>query len=355
MRLQDRPAHRSVRTGWGAAAPAMEVFVRILVTGGAGFIGSNVADRFVALGHEVAVFDNLSSGLREQVPAKARFYEGDLVDTAAVGAVVAEFQPDVVDHHAAQIDVRASVSDPAFDARVNVLGSIALLQACTANGTKKIIYASTGGALYGEGRQLPATEEHPVNPESPYGASKHAVEHYLYLWRLLHGLDYTVLRYPNVFGPRQSPLGEAGVNAIFIGRMLRGQAPHVFGDGTAVRDYVYVDDVVDANVLSLSAGGGETINLGSGVPTSVNDIVRELRAITGFSGEAVHLPARAGEVQRIYLDATRARDVLGWQPKVTFAEGLRRTVDWASAGPGSPGPDDGSMPRGLNKPDGARP
>jgi UDP-glucose 4-epimerase len=303
--------------------------VRILVTGGAGFIGSNVADRFVALGHEVAVFDNLSSGFREFVHPKAKLYVGDLADAAAVEAAVADFRPDVVDHHAAQIDVRKSVDDPVFDARVNILGTLGLLQSCLAHGVKKFVYASTGGALYGEGRQLPAPEEHPVNPESPYGASKHTVEHYLYIWKLLHGLDYTVLRYPNVYGPRQNPHGEAGVNAIFIGLMLAGQPPKIFGDGSAVRDYLFVDDVVEANVLALAGGSGEMVNIGTGVGTSVNDIVRELKSITGFAGEAIHLPARPGEVQRIYLDASRAKRVLGWAPKVTFREGLEKTVEWS--------------------------
>jgi len=181
--------------------------VRILVTGGAGFIGSNVVDRFVGLGHTVAVFDDLSSGFREFVHREARLFEGDLADAGAVERAVAAFKPELVSHHAAQIDVRKSVSDPVWDARINILGSIGLLQACTRHGVKKVIYASTGGALYGEGKRLPATEEHPVNPESPYGVSKHAVEHYLYLWKLLHGLDHTVLRYPNVYGPRQNPHG----------------------------------------------------------------------------------------------------------------------------------------------------
>jgi UDP-glucose 4-epimerase len=307
--------------------------VRILVSGGAGFIGSNVADRFVALGHEVAVFDNLSSGFREFVHPKAKLYEGDLADAAAVDAAIADFRPDLVDHHAAQIDVRKSVTDPVFDARVNILGSIGLLQACVAHGVKKVVYASTGGALYGEGRVLPAPEDHPVNPEAPYGASKHTVEHYLYIWKLLHGLDYTVLRYPNVYGPRQNPHGEAGVNAIFIGLMLEGKEPRIFGDGTAVRDYLYVGDVVEANVLALAKGGGEMVNIGTGVGTSVNDIVRELKAITGFKGEPIHLPARPGEVQRIYLDATRAKQVLGWAPTVSFSEGLRRTVEWSRVNP----------------------
>ena len=307
--------------------------MRILVTGGAGFIGSNVADRFIELGHDVAIFDDLSSGFREFLHPSARFYPGDLADPAHVDRCVADFRPELVDHHAAQIDVRKSVTDPIWDARVNVLGSIGLLQACTRYGVRKLIYASTGGALYGEGRSLPATEDHPVNPEAPYGASKHTVEHYLYLWKLLHGLDYTVLRYPNVFGPRQNPHGEAGVNAIFIGLMLQGKRPRIFGDGTAVRDYLFVSDVVDANVLALTQGSGEMLNLGTGVGSSVNDIVRELQGILGFREEAIHDPPRPGEVQRIYLDASRAKRVLGWEPRVGFRDGLRRTVEWTRANP----------------------
>ncbi len=302
--------------------------MRILVTGGAGFIGSNVADRFIELGHEVAVFDDLSTGFREFVNPKARFFEGDLADATQVDACVAAFKPEIVCHHAAQIDVRKSVSDPVWDARVNVLGSIGLLQACTRHGVRKVIYASTGGALYGEGRQLPATEDHPVNPEAPYGASKHTVEHYLYIWKLLHGLDYTVLRYPNVFGPRQNPHGEAGVNAIFIGLMLEGKRPRIFGDGNAVRDYLFISDVVEANVLALEKGSGEMLNIGTGVGTSVNDIVRALQVILDFKEDAIHEPPRPGEIQRIYLDASRAKRVLGWSPRVTFDEGLRRTVEW---------------------------
>ncbi len=307
--------------------------MRILVTGGAGFIGSNVADRFVALGHQVAVFDNLSTGFREFVPAAARFYEGDLTDADAVDRCVGEFGPEIVDHHAAQIDVRRSVADPVFDASTNILGGIRLLEACTRHGVRKFVYASTGGALYGEGRQLPASEEHPIHPEAPYGASKHALELYLYLWRLLHGIDYTVLRYPNVFGPRQNPHGEAGVNAIFIGLMLEGGRPRIFGSGEQLRDYLYVGDVVEANVVALEKGAGETVNLGTGIGTSVLDIVREINRILGTSIEPLFEPARPGEIQRIYLDASRARRVLGWAPTVAFAEGLRRTVEWSRANP----------------------
>jgi UDP-glucose 4-epimerase len=305
--------------------------LRILVTGGAGFIGSHVTDRFVALGHEVAVLDNLSTGRREFVNPKARLFVTDLTDAAGLERAVAEFRPEVVDHHAAQIDVRHSVTDPVHDARTNILGGIELLQACRRHGVRKVVYASTGGALYGEGRVLPATEDHPVNPEAPYGASKHTLEHYLYIWRLLHGLDYTVLRYPNVYGPRQNPHGEAGVNAIFIGLMLRGERPRIFGTGEQVRDYLYVEDVVEANVRALDRGGGEIVNLGTGIGTSVNDIFRELKAILGFAGEPLYEAARPGEVQKIYLDAARAERVLGWVPTTRFRAGLEKTVAWSRA------------------------
>src|SRR5580765_2534524 len=307
--------------------------MRILVTGGAGFIGSTVADRFLLLGHEVAILDDLSTGFREFVDPKARLFEGSVADAGFVERVFAEFEPEIVDHHAAQIDVRHSVTDPVHDATINLLGGLVLLQAATRHRARKFVYASTGGALYGEGRSLPATEDHPVNPEAPYGASKHALEHYLYIWKLLHGLDYTVLRYPNVYGPRQNPHGEAGVNAIFIGLMLEGRPPKIFGTGEQVRDYLYVDDVVNANLIALERGSGEMLNLGTGVGTSVLDIVRELNAILGTAIEPIHEAARPGEIQRIYLDASRARASLGWEPKVSFREGLRRTVEWSRAHP----------------------
>jgi len=310
--------------------------MRVLVTGGAGFIGSHVVDRFVERGHEVAVLDDLSSGFRTLLNPAARFFEVDLTDRDAVERCVAGFRPEVVDHHAAQIDVRRSVDDPVFDAGTNIIGALHLLQACTRHGVRKFVYGSTGGALYGEGRQLPATEEHPVNPEAPYGVSKHTLEHYLYLWKLLHGLDYTVLRYPNVYGPRQNPHGEAGVNAIFIGLMLAGKRPRIFGTGEQVRDYLYVMDVVEANELALSGGSGEMMNLGTGVGTSVNDIFRELRGILSFAGEPIYEPPRPGEVQRIYLDATRAREVLGWRARTSFHDGLVETVAWSRRTGGEP-------------------
>ena len=299
------------------------------MTGGAGFIGSNVVDRYLELGHEVAVLDNLATGNRRFVPRRARFYCADLTQPGEVETCVSEFRPEAVSHHAAQIDVRHSVDDPRRDAVVNLLGTLNLLESCTRHRTRKLIYASTGGAIYGEGRTLPATEEHPINPEAPYGASKHSVEHYLYVWKLLHGLDYTVLRYPNVYGPRQNPKGEAGVNAIFIGLMLRGECPRIFGSGEAIRDYLYVGDVAEANGLALERGSGEILNLGTGVGTSVNQIFQELKSLTGFSGEPVYESARPGEIQRITLDASRARKVLGWEPRVSFREGLVRTLEWS--------------------------
>jgi len=305
--------------------------MRILVTGGAGFIGSNVVDRFVELGHEVAVLDDLSTGRRENLPAAARLYEATLTDRVAVERIVGEFRPEIVDHHAAQIDVRHSVIDPIADATTNILGGIGLLEACVKHGVRKFIYASTGGALYGEGKQLPATEDHPCHPEAPYGISKYALEHYLYFYRLVHELDVTVLRYPNVYGPRQNPHGEAGVNAIFIGLMVEGKRPTIFGDGEQVRDYVYVGDVVRANELALTKGSGETVNLGWGRGVSVNDIVRILAGLLGTTEPPIHAAPRAGEVQRIYLDASRAKTVLGWEPQVTFEAGLARTLEWYRA------------------------
>src|SRR5262245_5022321 len=305
--------------------------MRILVTGGAGFIGSNVADRFVDLGHEVAVLDDLSTGRRENVHPRARLFELSLDDRPAVDAVLAEFRPEIVDHHAAQIDVRHSVTDPIADATTNILGGIGLLEACVRHGVRKFVYASTGGALYGEGRELPATEDHPAWPEAPYGISKLALEHYLYFYRLTHGLDTTVLRYPNVYGPRQNPHGEAGVNAIFIGLLVEGKTPTIFGDGEQVRDYVYVGDVVRANELALTRGSGETVNLGWGRGVSVNDIVRTLARLLGTTVTPIHAEPRPGEVQRIYLDASRAKAVLGWEPQVPFDEGLKRTLTWYQA------------------------
>jgi UDP-glucose 4-epimerase len=303
--------------------------MRVLVTGGAGFIGSHVADGFLAGGHEVAVLDNLSTGFRHNVSKSARFYEGDIRVVSDVRRVFDDFQPEAVDHHAAQMDVRKSLVDPVFDAETNIVGSINLILEAVRAKVNKFIYISTGGAVYGEPQWLPVDETHALHPECAYGISKHTVEHYLELYRLLAGLPFTVLRYPNVYGPRQNPHGEAGVNAIFIGLMLDGKTPTIFGDGEALRDYVYISDVVDANMRALVRGAGEIVNVGSGVGTSVNDIFRTLARILDFPHEPMYTVARPGEIRKVYLAADRAKRVLGWEPKVTFEDGLRRTVEWA--------------------------
>jgi len=305
--------------------------VRILVTGGAGFIGSNVADRFVALGHEVAVLDDLSSGFREFVPPRARFYNADVSDAAAIERCFAEFRPEIVDHHAAQIDVRRSVSDPVYDATINILGGLRLLEACTRHGVRKFVYASTGGALYGEGRRLPAAEDHPVNPEAPYGASKHTVEHYLYIWRLLRGLDYTVLRYPNVYGPRQAASLEGGVVAIFLERMAAAEPVTIFGDGRQTRDFVYVGDVVRA-VLAAPGHGGGVLNVGTGSETSVNELYAACSRTTGSTAAPQYAPARPGDVIRSVIDPGRAERELGFRAETTLAAGLAATWDWVRSG-----------------------
>jgi UDP-glucose 4-epimerase len=300
--------------------------MRILVTGGAGFIGSNVVNRFLDLGHEVAIVDNLCTGRNGNLDARARFYELDICDEARLQEAFADFRPEIVDHHAAQIDVRKAVADPVFDARVNVLGGIAVVRAALAAGVRKFIYASTGGAVYGNPEVIPCTEEHPIRPISPYGISKHVLEHYLELYGLLEGLRWTVLRYANVFGPRQDPKGEAGVNAIFTGLMLEGKQPTIFGEGDKTRDYVFVGDVVEANVLALERGDGEIVNIGTGVQTSDQEVYDAIAAATGYTEPPLYTEERKGEVRHIALDASKAKRVLGWEAQVSFREGARRTV-----------------------------
>ncbi len=302
--------------------------MRILVTGGAGFIASNVADGFIRDGHEVAVLDNLSTGQRENIPAAARFYEGDIRDGEFVKRVFDEFRPEAVNHHAAQMDVRRSLLDPFFDAECNIIGSLRLILESVRIGTKRFIYASTGGAVFGELEKLPADELQPVNPECAYGISKHTVEHYLELYRLLEGLNYVVLRYGNVYGPRQNPHGEAGVNAIFIGMMLDGKTPTIYGDGEQLRDYVFIGDVVRANMAALTRGDNQIFNIGTGTGISVNQLYTELKTILGFPYDAHYADARQGEIRRIFLDSTKARTKLDWTAEVKFSDGLRRTVEW---------------------------
>jgi UDP-glucose 4-epimerase len=282
--------------------------MKILVTGGAGFIASHVVDLYLAEGHEVVIVDNLSTGHRSNLNPKATFYECDIRDEGLRDVFAAE-QPEVVNHHAAQADVRRSVAEPLYDADVNLMGSLNLIELARQFSVKKLIYISSGGAVYGEPQYLPCDEDHPINPLCPYGASKHFVEHYLYMYEQNFNLPYIVLRYPNVYGPRQDPHGEAGVIAIFIGQLLKGEPPTINGDGEQLRDYVYVADC---------AGQG----------TSVNQVFALLKTLTGSALEAVYGPAKLGETRHIYLEAEKARRVMGWEAQVEFMQGLRNTVDF---------------------------
>ena len=302
--------------------------MKILVTGGAGFIGSHVVDTFIANGHEVVVVDDLSTGRRSNLNPAATFYQID-IRSDQLGEVFEKEKPQVVDHHAAQMDVRRSVVDPLFDAEVNVLGSIKLIELARQHNVERFIYISTGGAVYGEPEYLPCDENHPINPICPYGASKHTVEHYLYMYHELYDLDYVVLRYPNVYGPRQDPHGEAGVVAIFTGLMLNGEPVIINGDGDQERDFVFVGDCARGNLLALTTENSNTIfNLGEGKPTTVNDVYRELKQITDYPLSADHGPAKVGETRRIYLDANKAAEKLNWQPSIGLNEGLTETVEY---------------------------
>jgi UDP-glucose 4-epimerase len=301
--------------------------MKILVTGGAGFIGSNVADGFIAEGHQVVIVDDLSTGFQENVHPRATFYNLDIRDSG-LAEIFEKEKPDLVDHHAAQIDVRKSLLDPMFDAQVNVLGSLNLIQQCVQYGVNKVIYASTGGAIYGEPDYLPADEEHPIRPLCQYGASKHSVEHYLYLYRHHYGLSYTVLRYPNVYGPRQDPHGEAGVVAIFTEALLREQRPTIFGDGSHTRDYVFVSDVVAANLLAMESGDGQVMNLGWGREISVSQIYAALKKHIAPHIDPLYAQERLGEIHRISLDSNKAQRELGWRPRVDLDEGIGRTVEY---------------------------
>ena len=301
--------------------------MRIMVTGGAGFIGSHVADAYVGEGHEVMVIDNLSSGKKENVPSAARFVLCDVTSDTAVEAV-RTFRPEIVNHHAAQINVRASVTDPQFDAQVNILGSIRLLEASRQSGVRKFIFASSGGAGYGEQERFPAEETHPIRPVSPYGAAKMSVELYMNYYRAQYGLEYTALRYANVYGPRQDPHGEAGVVAIFAERLLRKQTAIVNGDGEQTRDFVYVGDVVRANKAAIARGDGMSINIGTGVETNINTVFRILRDLSGNRQEEIHGPGMQGEQRRSCLENLMASVELGWYPETPLEEGLARTLDF---------------------------
>ena len=300
--------------------------MKVLVTGGAGFIGSHIVDALIEQGHEVTIVDNLSTGFAENVNPQARFYRMSIYEPN-LADVFEQEKPEVVNHQAAQMAIQRSVSDPVFDAEENILGSLNVILNCIRFGVRRMIYASSGGAVYGEPVHLPVKEEHPVNPVSQYGVSKHAVEHYLYLYDTQYGLDYVVLRYPNVYGPRQNPEGEAGVVAIFARQMLRGETPTIFGRGDKTRDYTFVEDVVRANLLTMEKGKG-IYNVGTGVETSDQEMFDMLAALLGYKGTPNYASVRRGEIHRIYLDFSRARQELGWQPRLSLKDGLLKSVDY---------------------------
>jgi len=302
--------------------------MRILVTGAAGFIASHISDAYINLGNEVAVLDDLSRGRRQNLNPEARFYEGDIRDRAFIQHVFSEFKPQAVNHHAAQMDVRRGVREPVFDVEVNVLGSLNLLEAVVAHKVQRFIYISTAGAAYGEPKQLPVPEDYAINPITPYGISKHTVEHYLFTYRHLYGLSYAVLRYGNVYGPRQSSQGEAGVFAIFTEQIMSGTQPVIYGDGRKTRDYVYIEDVVAANVAVLDKGEGQIFNIASGQPTTDLEVFGLVANLLGQpSLQPRYTSIRPGEIQDIYLDISKAKRYLEWSPTISIAEGASRTVE----------------------------
>lgn len=307
---------------------------KVLVTGGAGFIGSHVADAFLAAGDEVTILDDLSSGRRDNVPKGARFVTGDIRSPEAQ-TLVAQGGFEVLCHHAAQIDVRKSVDHPAADGSINVVGLLNLLEGARAGGVRRVVFASSGGTVYGEGSALPVVEEAPKLPASPYGTAKLTSEYYLATFGLLYGLETVALRYSNVYGPRQDPHGEAGVVAIFSERLLKDEPLTVFGDGTQTRDMVYVGDVAAANVLAsrhavapLTSIDARAFNVGTSVETTVNQLATTLSQAAGKRVEIRHAPARAGEILRSALDVSKAARELGWRPRVSLAEGLLSTFRW---------------------------
>ncbi len=307
---------------------------RALVTGGAGFIGSHLADFYLAAGYDVTVLDNLSSGRRENIPSDAKFVECD-VQSPEARSLLRDGGFDVLNHHAAQMDVRVSVQDPEFDARVNILGLLNLLEGAREGGTKRVLFASSGGVVYGESNDLPHQEPARKLPVSPYGVSKLASEYYLAAYAQLYGLEAISMRYANVFGPRQSPHGEAGVVAIFSSRIVRGQSLTIFGDGKQTRDYVYVGDLARANMLATEwkIPACDTIdavafNVGTATETDVVTLAKTLIEVSGKSAEIVHEPPRSGELQRSSVDIERTKRDLGWAPEVGFSEGLERTYEW---------------------------
>ncbi len=301
--------------------------MRILVTGGAGFIGSHLVDRLIREGHAVSVVDNLMTGKKKNVNREAKFYKTD-IRSPRIGKILEAERPEVIAHYAAQMDVRRSVDDPIFDASVNVVGFLNILQNAVKVGVRRILFASSGGAVYGEQETFPAPETHVTRPVSPYGITKITGEYYLFFYKQVSGLEYTAFRYGNIYGPRQDPFGEAGVVAIFTQKMLRGEQAVINGTGKQTRDYVFVDDAIEANLLALARPVTDVFNVGTGREISVNELFLKLSRLTGSKFKEVHGPARQGEQFRSVVDASKIARVLGWEAVVSLDEGLRRTVGY---------------------------
>jgi UDP-glucose 4-epimerase len=302
--------------------------MKIFVTGGAGFIGSNIVDVLIEKKQSVVVLDNLSSGRKENVNKKAKFYRVNICDKKKVVEIFKQEKPKTIIHHAAQIDVRKSVADPILDVNVNIIGSINILSACVQTKAKKIIFASSGGTIYGECKAVAPKEDSMPKPLSPYGIAKNSVENYIKFYSEIYGLEYTILRYGNVFGPRQDPHGEAGVVAIFARRMLKDEDITVFGDGEQRRDYVFVSDVVDANIRSLTEGKNEVLNIGTAKATSVNKLVEVMSKVSGYKKKGIRKPKRYGELFKSFLNIDKAKKVLGWTPKISLDKGIKITMDY---------------------------
>ena len=303
--------------------------MKILVTGGAGFIASQISDAFINEGHEVFIIDNLSTGFEKNINQKANFIKADICDKN-LSELFEKEKFDVVNHHAAQMDVRRSVADPAFDANTNIIGTINLLQNCVNTGVSKFVFASTGGAVYGEQDYFPADEKHPTSPLSPYGISKLAVEKYLYFYNAQYKLNYSILRYANIYGPRQNPFGEAGVIAIFTTKLLNKEQPVINGNGEQTRDYVFVSDVVKANLLALTDGNTDIYNVGTGLETNVNKIFNKLNSIIGNGQQEKHGPAAAGEQMRSVITSDKLFNKFNWRPDTSLDKGLEKTVQFFS-------------------------
>jgi len=300
---------------------------KILISGGAGFIASHLTDKLIEKGHQVVVIDNLSTGKKENLNPKAKFYEADICDSN-ISQIFIEEKPEIVFHFAAQIDVRKSVKDPIQDAKTNILGSLNLLQNCQKNGVKKFIFASSGGAIYGDTDVIPTPETHAENPESPYGICKLTIEKYLHFYKETFGLDYTALRLANIYGPRQNSKGEAGVIAVFCDKMLKNEEVVINGDGEQTRDFVFVDDVVNACLLSIEQEKSDIYNIGTGIETNINEIFRKIKELTNSDYKEIHAPEKPGEQKRSCLDYSKAKQELNWEPEYNLKKGLEKTVKW---------------------------